>query len=189
MDLIMNDLSISRNHCHLEINETGEVLLKDVNSKFGTLILIQAKRMEILENQTLTIQVGRTFFNFGLSKNNSLFSCCKAEEIDLTKSYEKINYRAVKYKKFCTILTEIETDDEEVQIQTQTQNEVPKKEESLYENALKDINNKKNINDEIKMERMKTTVDKSEKDIIFNSKIEFFEKNKSFEQEKINPDF
>ena len=189
MDLIMNDLSISRNHCHLEINETGEVLLKDVNSKFGTLILIQAKRMEILENQTLTIQVGRTFFNFGLSKNNSLFSCCKAEEIDLTKSYEKINYRAVKYKKFCTILTEIETDDEEVQIQTQTQNEVPKKEESLYENALKDINNKKNNNDEIKMERMKTTVDKSEKDIIFNSKIEFFEKNKSFEQEKINPDF
>ena len=78
---------------------------------------------------------------------------------------------------------------EAFQIQTQTQNEVPKKEESLYENALKDINNKKNINDEIKMERMKTTVDKSEKDIIFNSKIEFFEKNKSFEQEKINPDF
>ena len=90
MDLIMNDLSISRNHCHLELNENGEVLLNDSNSKFGTLILVQTKKIEILDSQTLTIQVGRTFFNILYRKNNSLFSCCHAEEIDLTKSYEKL---------------------------------------------------------------------------------------------------
>jgi len=55
MDLIMNDLSISRNHCHLELNKNREVLLTDANSKFGTLILEQTKKIEILENQTLTI--------------------------------------------------------------------------------------------------------------------------------------
>ena len=189
MDLIMNDLSISRNHCHLELNENGEILLTDANSKFGTLILVQAKKIEILENQTLTIQVGRTFFNIGYKKNNSLFSCCQAEEIDLTKSYEKINYKAVKFNKFCQILTENENDDndnEEIQIEK----EEPKK-ESEYEQVLKDINNNKNNNKEKKKERLKTFEEKNNKELIeSSSKINNIENNKTFQIEKnSNTDF
>ena len=137
MDLIMNDLSISRNHCHLELNENGEVLLNDSNSKFGTLLLVQAKKIEILEKQTLTIQVGRTFFNILYKKHNSLFSCCHAEEIDLTKSYEKMNYKAVKYNKYCHILTEVDNDEEEV-------NEEPNKEnkENKENKIIKESKNK-----------------------------------------------
>ena len=182
MDLIMNDLSISRNHCHLELNENGEVLLTDANSKFGTLVLIQAKKMEILQNQTLTIQVGRTFFNIGYKKNNSIFNCCHAEEIDLTKSYEKINYKAVKYTKFCVILTENDNDndnEEEVQIKK----EEPKK-DTEYEKALKENNNNKN-----KKERLKTYDEKNNRELIdTNTKIDISENNKTFQIEKGNPD-
>ena len=192
MDLIMNDLSISRNHCHLEITDTGEILLKDVNSKFGTLILIQAKKMEILENQTLTIQVGRTFFNIGYKKNNSLFSCCQAEEVDLTQSYEKINYKAVKFRKHCNILTEVENDDEEEEVQIEEINKEKEKEkenenekESEYEVVIKDVNNNKRNSSQ----RMKTNEDKKEGDLIDASRVEIEEKNNTFQKEKIESDF
>ena len=177
MDLIMNDLSISRNHCQLELTDNGEVLLKDVNSKFGTLILVQAKKVEILENQTLTIQVGRTFFNIGYKKNNSLFSCCQAEEVDLTQSYEKINYKAVKFRNHCDILTEVENDEEgEVEIESESQS---KEVTSEYENAIKDINNKKN-----KSGKLNTYEDKKEGDLIDASRVEIDEKNNTFQEEK-----
>ena len=183
MDLIMNDLSISRNHCHLELNENGEVLLTDANSKFGTLVLIQAKKMEILENQTLTIQVGRTFFNIGYKKNNSIFNCCHAEEIDLTKSYEKINYKAVKFSKFCVILTENENDNDNDNEEVQIKKEEPKK-DTEYEKALKENNNNKN-----KKERLKTYDEKNNRDLIdTNTKIDINENNKTFQIEKGNPD-
>ena len=190
MDLIMNDLSISRNHCLLELNENGEILLTDSNSKFGTLILVQAKKMEILENQTLTIQVGRTFFNIGYKKNNSIFNCCHAEEIDLTKSYEKINYKAVKFTKYCKILTENDidndndNDNEEVQIQIQK--EEPKK-ETEYEKALKENNNNK-ISNKNKKERLKTYEEKNNNRELIdtNTKIENNENNKTFQLEKGN---
>ena len=194
MDLIMNDLSISRNHCHLEITDTGEILLKDVNSKFGTLILIQAKKMEILENQTLTIQVGRTFFNIGYKKNNSLFSCCQAEEVDLTQSYEKINYKAVKFRKHCNILTEVDNDDEEEEVQIEEVNKEKEKEkenenenekESEYEVVIKDVNNNKRNSSQ----RMKTNEDKKEGDLIDASRVEIEEKNNTFQKEKIESDF
>ena len=177
MDLIMNDLSISRNHCQLELTDNGEVLLKDVNSKFGTLISVQAKKVEILENQTLTIQVGRTFFNIGYKKNNSLFSCCQAEEVDLTQSYEKINYKAVKFRNHCDILTEVENDEEdEVEIESESQS---KEVTSEYENAIKDINNKKK-----KSGKLNTYEDKKEGDLIDASRVEIDEKNNTFQEEK-----
>ena len=184
MDLIMNDLSISRNHCLLELNENGEILLTDSNSKFGTLILVQAKKMEILENQTLTIQVGRTFFNIGYKKNNSIFNCCHAEEIDLTKSYEKINYKAVKFTKYCKILTENDidndNDNENEEVQIQIQKEEPKK-ETEYEKALKENNNNK-ISNKNKKERLKTYEEKNNNRELIdnNTKIENNENNKTF---------
>ena len=179
MDLVMNDLSISRNHCFLELMENGDILLKDSNSKFGTLILIQAKKLEILQNQSLTLQVGRTFLNINYKKSNSLFSCCKAEEIDLIKSYEKMNYKAVKSNKYCSIISEAESDEEEIN------NDLLKSEKkSDYENALKNINNKKN--DIIKVERLKTFEEQKENGLIDDTKVEVDEKNNTFERVRKN---
>lgn len=97
MDLIMNDLSISRNHCQLELTEEGDIFLKDNNSKFGTLILVPAKEIKILKGQIWSIKIGRSFFNIDYKKNsNTLFNCCQAEVIDKRKTYENINYKCVK---------------------------------------------------------------------------------------------
>ena len=176
MDLIMNDLSISRNHCHLELNDDGEILLKDYNSKFGTLILIQAKKIEILQNQTLTIQVGRSYFNINNKSNSSIFGCCKADEIDLSKSYEKINFKAVKFDKLCVIKTESDNDDSDKE-----ENDEIKNKDNENEKALKKANNKNK-------ERIKTYENNENRDEI-ESKVEYSEKNNTFINENINKDF
>ena len=135
MNLIMNDLSISRNHCQLELCDNGDILLQDNNSKFGTLVLVQAKQLEILKGQTLTLQIGRTFFNIDYKKNNSLFDCCRAEEIDKKNTYENMNYKSIKIDKNSIILIESDTEGSD--------KDEDKNSENDYENIIKNINNKK----------------------------------------------
>ena len=169
MNLILNDLSISRNHCQLELSDNYDVVLKDNNSKFGTLILVQAKEIEILKGQTLTIQVGRTFFNINYKKNFKLFSCCEAEEIDKKKTYEKINYKAIKIESHCIILTESLTEG----------SDKDEKEENEYENIIKNINNKK-----INIIKIRTKKNIEEEDTNINDKINNEEINKKENKEK-----
>ena len=136
MNLILNDLSISRNHCQLDLTDDGEIFLKDNNSKFGTLLLVQAKEIEILKGQTLTIQVGRSFFNIYYKKNNiSLFNCCQAEVFDKRKNYENMNYKSIKISKNSIRLTESVSDEND--------EEENKNSENDYERIIKNINNKK----------------------------------------------
>jgi len=56
--LILNDISVSRNHSQLKVDDDYNIILKDFNSKFWTLILMQAESLEILKRKTLTVQVG-----------------------------------------------------------------------------------------------------------------------------------
>ena len=45
MQLILNDISVSRNHCQLKLEEDdGSITLEDNNSKFGSLVLLQAEK-------------------------------------------------------------------------------------------------------------------------------------------------
>ena len=144
MNLILNDLSISRNHCQLELSDNGDVFLKDNNSKFGTLVLVQAKSIEILKGQTLTIQAGRTFFNIKYKSNFSLLGCCKTEEIDLKNTYERINSKSIKIDKNSVILIESDSEGEgDPDGNGKKINDEDKKEENEYENNIKKINNKK----------------------------------------------
>ena len=106
MQLILNDISVSRNHCQLKLDEDGNIIMEDNNSKFGSLILIQADMVEILKGQILTIQVGTNYLNIKLKKKSNMFGCCNVEEIDIKHSYEKINSKAIKYNKKDEILDE-----------------------------------------------------------------------------------
>ena len=93
-----------------------------------------------------------------------------------------MNYKAVKSGNHCNILTEVENDNEEEEVEIQA--EVKDKETiSEYENAIKDINNKKN-----KSDRLKTYEDKNEGDLINASRVEIDEKNNTFQKEKEEPD-
>ena len=176
MNLIMNDLSISRNHCQLELTEDGDILLQDNNSKFGTLILIQAKEIEILKGQTLTIQVGRSFFNISYKKDISLFNCCHAEVIDKRKTYEDMNYKAIKITNNSIILTESDSE-------VSDNEEENKNAENDYEKIIKNINNKKiNI---LKISRKKKT-QKEENDNKSIKDIKINDENNNKQKEKIN---
>ena len=106
MQLILNDISVSRNHCQFKLVEDGSIIMEDNNSKFGSLILIQADMVEILKGQTLTIQVGTNYLNIKIKKKANMFGCCNVEEIDIKHSYEKINSKAIKYNKKSEILDE-----------------------------------------------------------------------------------
>ena len=147
MQLILNDISVSRNHCQLKLEEDGSIFLEDNNSKFGTLVLIQAETLEILKGNILTVQVGTNFLNFELNKKKNLFGCCDAEEIDIKHSYEKINYKAIKYDKTNEILNEsitpIYSDNEEEEKKKDMSN---KNKELIDEDENKNVINNNNNN-------------------------------------------
>ena len=65
-DIRINDISVSRKHAYLEFNDST-VVLKDLYSKFGTLIL-QHNDIHVNDNP-LFLQIGRTFLKFSLSKS------------------------------------------------------------------------------------------------------------------------
>ena len=103
--LVLNDISVSRNHCQFKIEDDGSVSLEDNNSKFGSLVLIQ-KEIEILKGIDLNIQVGANYLIFRQKKKTRFFSCCDAEEFDSKNNYEKLNSLAIKYDKKNEILDE-----------------------------------------------------------------------------------
>jgi len=59
-DVRINDISVSRTHSCIVLNNK-KVLLKDLKSKFGTLILVQ-KELEITTEKKLSLQIGRSYF-------------------------------------------------------------------------------------------------------------------------------
>ena len=77
--VILSDISVSRIHCFMTV-EKNQVFLEDNDSKFGTLILVQSPTIKLVENLSLFIQVGRTFFNCKLEKPFKLFNCCDIDE-------------------------------------------------------------------------------------------------------------
>ena len=140
MQLILNDISVSRNHCQLKLVEDGNIILEDNNSKFGSLVLLQAETIEILKGNTLTIQVGTNYLNISLKGKKNIFGCCVAEEIDIKHSYEKINSKAIKYDKSSEILNESITPEN-------SDNEEEKNNINNKKDLIDDANNKNKIID------------------------------------------
>jgi len=59
-DIRINDISVSRSHAKLKYNiEDGTLLLRDLKSKFGTLILI--KKPLLIKQKKIHLQIGRTY--------------------------------------------------------------------------------------------------------------------------------
>ena len=68
-DITINDISVSRNHALLKYNlNDGSLLIRDLKSKFGTLILIQ-KPLKIKE-KGIHLQIGRTYIEAKIVNNN-----------------------------------------------------------------------------------------------------------------------
>ena len=157
MQLILNDISVSRNHCQLVINDDGDVILEDKGSRFSSLVLIQ-EEIEILKGQKLNVQVGTNYLTLNLNKKTGLFSCCNAEEIDNKNTYEKLNSLAIKYNKYNGIVDESisnENSDNEEENKQLIENEKDS-EKNSNEIVIYDINkrnrnqrNKLNMNNDL----------------------------------------
>ena len=115
--LILNEITVSRNHSLLSLqkNKYGnyEIKIEDEKSKFGTLILLQMNKIEIIKGKPLHIQISNIHIIIQYKKNNSLLSCCNVEVVDDKNSYEKFNYKAVKNKNIVNILTETSSDNDD----------------------------------------------------------------------------
>ena len=89
-DIRINDISVSRNHAKLKYNqENGTILLRDLKSKFGTLVLIK-KPLEIKEKK-IHIQIGRTYIECWLM---SLEELNKLREEKRAKSLNKQKHQS-----------------------------------------------------------------------------------------------
>jgi len=69
-DVRINDISVSRTHSCLVLNNK-KVLLKDLKSKFGTLILVQGE-LEITNERKLSLQIGRSYFEACFPNNKEI---------------------------------------------------------------------------------------------------------------------
>ena len=110
-NLVLNDASISRNHCALRFFNK-KLFLEDLNSKFGTLILIYPQYMKLVEGLKLYLQIGRSFLNCEVQKSFSLFGCCNISETKNFDFYYKQNKIKIEDMQKMTVKTEMDFDTE-----------------------------------------------------------------------------
>ena len=114
-DVKINDISVSRLHSKLNFNfDKKSLLIRDCDSKFGTLVLIKNK-FELKERESLTIQIGRSLINAKVIKYNKkkIFGFKKVldnkENEEVTE--ENINIENENFHKFkITFLSENESE-------------------------------------------------------------------------------
>ena len=91
-DVRINDISVSRVHALLKYdNVTGRLLIRNLKSKFGTLVLL--KKPLIIKDKKIDLQVGRTFIEASLISQKE-FERLKKErknKTQLEKEYLKKN--------------------------------------------------------------------------------------------------
>lgn len=80
-NVVLNDISVSRVHSILHINKNNKkISISDNNSKFGTLILVQAKNIILGLDLKLHIQIGRSYLEFLLKGSSNFFGCFEIGE-------------------------------------------------------------------------------------------------------------
>ena len=153
--LLLSDISVSRLHCFLTIdNRAKKIYLHDNHSKFGTLILIQAPSIKLAESLKLYLQIGKTFFEMLYLQNLCIFNCCCAGvKFNEDYYYKQNNVKLVQYKKL-TVKTELDFDEQENNIGEINEEDIQNKEICITNinnantngNEVLEINREENIN-------------------------------------------
>ncbi|MCQ2821357.1 MAG: FHA domain-containing protein [archaeon] len=88
-DVRINDISVSRSHALLKYDrESGRLLLRDLRSKFGTLVLL--KRPLTIKEKKIHLQIGRTYIEAILMPMKE-FERLKKEKKNKTQHQAKNN--------------------------------------------------------------------------------------------------
>ena len=109
-NILLSDISVSRVHCLLNI-ENDNIYLEDNSSKYGTLVLIQNQKINLVENLFLNLQIGRSFINCKVEKPFKLFGCCGITERNDSNFYFKQNEKKIGMKKILTVKTEVDLEE------------------------------------------------------------------------------
>ena len=97
-DVRINDISVSRVHALLKYdNVTGRLLIRNLKSKFGTLVLL--KKPLIIKDKKIDLQVGRTFIEAGLISKKE-FERMKKEKKNKTHLEKEYLKKNTKIKQF-----------------------------------------------------------------------------------------
>lgn len=111
-NLILNDASVSRNHCALRYYNK-KLFLEDCSSKFGTLVLIYVKSLKLIEELKLYVQIGISFIRCEVKKPYSFFGCCNISEANNFDYYYKQNKIKAEDMFKMTVKTEMNDDETE----------------------------------------------------------------------------
>ena len=169
--IILNEITVSRTHCLItaQINKFGkrEIKLRDDGSKFGTLLLLQSNKYEIIKGRPFHVQIGNIHLVMNIPIKKSFLSCCNVDVVDGKNSYERINSRGIKMKYTFNVLTEKSEDD--------IDNEKDNNNESMNNINIKstEINNikqKNNIDLNNNTYELKENIDLNTKEIISEDK-------------------
>ena len=71
-DARLGDVTVSRLHSLIVRTKENKIMIKDAGSKFGTLILLQAKKV-LINDKILPIQIGKLYLNLSVQLSN--FNC------------------------------------------------------------------------------------------------------------------
>ena len=169
--IILNEITVSRTHCLItaQMNKFGkrEIKLQDDGSKFGTLLLLQSNKYEIIKGRPFHVQIGNIHLVMNIPIKKSFLSCCNVDVVDGKNSYERINSRGIKMKYTFNVLTEKSEDD--------IDNEKDNNNESMNNINIKstEINNikqKNNIDLNSNTYELKENIDLNTKEIISEDK-------------------
>ena len=105
---------MSRFHALIKKEKDGSFVLEDNNSKFGTLVLMQTPKIKILENQSLPVQIGRSYFTFDVKKPFNIFAClCSSKKSLPSIDYQTLNAKSISFDKSQNMKVMPEDDDQE----------------------------------------------------------------------------
>ena len=93
--IVLSDRSIENVHCFMVVSNK-QVYLEDNDSKFGTLVLVQTRRIKLYQDIPLYLQIGRSFLEILVKKDFKLFDCCVSDEKSNIYSYYEQNEKYIK---------------------------------------------------------------------------------------------
>ena len=141
--IFINDISVRRLHCFFNINKKAKKLfLVDNNSKFGTLVLIQAKEITLGLDLKLHVQIGRSYLEFISKISSNFFECCGVKEKNNSDYYYLQNKDKIIFNK--TLIIRSDNINQEL--------DKPKVEDTKINNNEIDSNNKTFVNENNKDE-------------------------------------
>lgn len=100
-DVKLNDATISRIHSCIHVVE-GRLFIRDLNSKYGTSVILQNKQFNLYDEKSVTLQFGRTLLTF-VQRGNfivNFFCClCKDKKKEEREKYYNENKKGINFEK------------------------------------------------------------------------------------------